>query len=290
METPAVGAVALNLPPFEHIDEAVARALHEDLGRGDLTAQLIAADAWGEATVITREAAVICGTAWFTHSFARLDARVVVDWAVADGDAVAPMQTLCTLKGPARALLSGERTALNFLQTLSATATRTRAYVEAVAGTQATILDTRKTLPGLRYAQKYAVRCGGGMNHRMGLFDAILIKENHIYAAGSIAAAVAQARTLHPAILVEVETETLEEVREALNAGADVIMLDDFTHEARREAVNLVAGRAKTEASGGVDLDTVRTVADSGVDYISVGSLTKDIRAVDLSMRFRYAT
>ncbi|WP_006787300.1 carboxylating nicotinate-nucleotide diphosphorylase [Thiorhodospira sibirica] len=289
METPAAGAVALNLPPFEHIDEAVARALHEDLGSGDLTAQLIDSEAWGEATVITREAAVICGTAWFAHSFARLDARVTIRWAVSDGAQVAPNQTLCTLQGPARALLSGERTALNFLQTLSATATQTRAYVAAVAGTQATILDTRKTLPGLRHAQKYAVRCGGGMNHRMGLFDAILIKENHIYAAGSIAAAVAQARTLHPAILVEVETETLDEVREALNAGADVIMLDDFTHEARREAVNLVAGRAKTEASGGVDLHTVRTIAASGVDYISVGSLTKDIRAVDLSMRFRYA-
>ncbi|WP_018955139.1 carboxylating nicotinate-nucleotide diphosphorylase [Thioalkalivibrio sulfidiphilus] len=273
-------------PSAELIREQVRLALVEDVGSGDVTAALIPEDAIAHAYVLCRVPAVVCGSAWFDETFAQLDPRVVVGWHVAEGEQVEADTRLCSLRGPARALLTGERTALNFLQLLSATATATRAYVEAVAGTGARILDTRKTLPGLRVAQKYAVACGGGRNHRLGLYDAVLIKENHIHAAGSIAAAVEAARRTAPGLMVEVETETLDEVDQALAAGADVIMLDDFPLERMREAVGRVAGRVKLEASGGVSLDTVKAIAETGVDYISVGSITKDLVAVDLSMRF----
>jgi nicotinate-nucleotide pyrophosphorylase (carboxylating) len=276
---------ALSPPPIDVIRRDVAHALAEDIGDGDATADLVAADAIASARVITREAAVIAGRPWFDACFAQLDARVAVDWRVADGDGVAAGELLCTLSGPARALLSGERCALNFLQLLSATATAARAYVAAVHGTRAVILDTRKTLPGLRLAQKYAVRCGGGANHRIGLYDAILIKENHIAAAGSIAAAVRSARSRHPRLPVEVEVETFDELDQALAAGVDRIMLDDFSLAEMRDAVQRVAGRIALEASGSVGLDGVRGIAETGVDFISIGALTKHVRAIDLSMR-----
>ena len=266
---------------------AVALALAEDVGTGDLTAALIPEDAQAEATVISREPAILCGSAWFDAVFRQLDCRVTVSWQAADGDRVVPEQLLCTLHGPARALLTGERTALNFLQMLSATASLARRYADAIAGTQATILDTRKTLPGLRLAQKYAVRCGGCRNHRIGLFDAVLIKENHIMAAGSIGNAIAMARRLHPGITVEVEVESLSELREALAARPDIIMLDNFNRADMAEAVKITGGQVKLEASGNVNFDTVRPIAETGVDYISIGGLTKDVRAIDLSMRFR---
>ena len=268
----------------------VTAALIEDIGDGDISAALIPADAQSVAQVISRENAVLCGTAWFNEVFRQLDAHIVIDWQVGDGDAICSNQTLCRLTGNSRSLLSGERSALNLLQTLSATATQTRKFVDAISGTGAVILDTRKTLPGLRTAQKYAVTCGGGSNHRMGLFDAFLIKENHILAAGSIAAAVASARQQHAELKVEVEVENLDEVRQALDAGADQLLLDNMALATLREAVALNReennGRAKLEASGGVNLERVRAIADTGVDFISVGSITKDVRAVDLSMRF----
>ncbi len=267
--------------------DAVARALAEDLGDGDLTAALIPESAQAVAAVISREPAVICGADWFDETFRQLDPAIRVNWLAADGDRVNPEQVLCTVQGPARAVLSGERTALNFLQTLSATATATRRYVDAIVGTGAEILDTRKTLPGLRQAQKYAVRGGGGRNHRQGLYDAVLIKENHILAAGSITLAVTAARELHPGVLVEVEVENLTELTEALVVTPDVIMLDNFDLDTLTQAVALTAGRVKLEASGNVNLDTVRAIAETGVDYISIGGLTKDIKAVDLSMRFK---
>jgi len=273
-------------PPAELIREAVKLALIEDMGNGDVTAGLIPEDIIAHAHVLCRVPAVICGTDWFDEAFRQLDGLVVVGWHVADGDRVEPGTRLCSLRGPARALLTGERTALNYLQLLSATATATRTYVDAIEGTGARILDTRKTLPGLRVAQKYAVTCGGGHNHRMGLYDAVLIKENHIMAAGSIAAAVQAARALAPGLMVEVETETLDEVDQALAAGVDVIMLDDFPLAQMREAVARVKGKVKLEASGGVNLETVRAIAETDVDYISVGSITKDVKAIDLSMRF----
>ncbi|HHI92817.1 MAG TPA: carboxylating nicotinate-nucleotide diphosphorylase [Gammaproteobacteria bacterium] len=269
---------------------AVTTALIEDIGDGDISAALIPADARSTAQVISREDAVLCGAAWFNEVFRQLDSHIVVDWQAGDGDTIGANQTLCSLTGNSRSLLSGERSALNFLQTLSATATQTRKFVNAISGTGATILDTRKTLPGLRTAQKYAVACGGGSNHRMGLFDAFLIKENHILAAGSIAAAVASARQQHAELKVEVEVENLDEVRQALDAGADQLLLDNMELAALREAVALNReknnGRARLEASGGVSLERVRAIAETGVDFISVGSLTKDVRAVDLSMRF----
>jgi nicotinate-nucleotide pyrophosphorylase (carboxylating) len=269
------------------IDAVVSRALEEDLGRGDLTAALIPANRNAQAQVITRDDAVLCGQPWFDEVFRQLDRRVRIEWSVRDGEALRANQVLCTLEGPARALLTGERTALNFLQTLSGTATVTRRYVEAVAGTRAVILDTRKTLPGLRTAQKYAVRCGGGENHRMGLYDAILIKENHIVAAGSVANAVRQSRLHAPTgVTVEVEVETLEELREALAAGADRLLLDNFSLKRLREAVAETAGRARLEASGGITLENIRAIAETGVNSISIGALTKHVRAVDLSMRF----
>ena len=265
---------------------AVALALAEDVGGGDLTAALIPEEALAEATVISRENAILCGAAWFDAVFGQLDTRIVIDWQAADGDRIAPDQLLCTLHGPARALLTGERTALNFLQLLSGTATVARRYADAVAGTRAAILDTRKTLPGLRLAQKYAVRCGGCRNHRIGLFDAVLIKENHITAAGSIGKAITTARRLHPGVTVEVEVESLAELAEALTAQPDIVMLDNFDLATMVEAVNVTGGRVKLEASGNVNFDTVRPIAETGVDYISIGGLTKDVRAIDLSMRF----
>lgn len=272
---------------LQAVREQVRRALIEDVGDGDLTANLIPETSRSEARVISREAAVICGCRWFEQVFALLDESIRIDWQVADGDQVEPNQLLCVLSGPARALLTGERTALNFLQTLSGTATLTRKYVDAVAGTGVKVLDTRKTIPGLRRAQKYAVSCGGGTNHRMGLFDGVLIKENHIAAAGSISEAVAQARHHAPGgIPVEVEVEDLHEVREALAAGADILLLDNMEPATLREAVALTHGKAKLEASGGVTLETIREIAETGVDYISVGELTKHLRALDLSMRF----
>ncbi len=268
------------------IAEDVRRALREDLGGGDLTASLVPAQLHAGAQVISREAAVLCGSAWFDAVFAGIDDAVRVAWQVREGERVTTGQVLCTLAGPARALLSGERSALNFLQTLSGTATRARRYAEAVAGLRVRILDTRKTLPGLRQAQKYAVRCGGCHNHRMGLYDGILIKENHIAAAGSIAAALAAARALGSGVAIEVEVESLDELRQALAAGAEWLLLDDFTLADLRTAVHLVGGRARLEASGGIDLDNVRAVGETGVDFISVGELTKHLHAVDLSMRF----
>lgn len=264
----------------------VALALAEDVGGGDLTAALIPEDAQAEATVVSRERAVLCGAAWFDAVFQQLDPRIHIEWRAADGDRVEPDQLLCTLHGPARALLTGERTALNFLQALSGTATLARRYADLVAGTGATILDTRKTLPGLRLAQKYAVKVGGGTNHRIGLYDGILIKENHIIAAGSIRAVIEQARAIAPSnVFIEVEVETLDQLREALAAGARMILLDNMDLDQMREAVRLNEGRAELEASGGVNLQRVRAIAETGVDRISIGSLTKDVRAIDLSLR-----
>lgn len=277
---------ATTLVPAAEIAEEVRRALSEDVGDGDRSAALIPAETHCRAQVVSREAAVLCGTAWFEEVFRQLDARVRIAWQVRDGEALARDQVLCTLAGPARAILTGERTALNFLQLLSGTATRARRYVEAVRGTRAVILDTRKTVPGLRRAQKYAVACGGACNHRLGLYDGILIKENHIAAAGSLAAAVRAAKaTAPPGMLVEVEVEDLDQLRAALDAGAERILLDNFELAALRAAVELARGRAKLEASGGISLANVRAVAETGVDYVSVGDLTKNVRAVDLSLR-----
>lgn len=265
----------------------VALALVEDIGSGDLTAALIPESTLAEATVISRENAVLCGAAWFDAVFQQLDPRISIGWQAADGDRIAPDQLLCTLRGPARPLLTGERTALNFLQLLSGVATLARRFADEVAGSGATILDTRKTLPGLRLAQKYAVRCGGCQNHRIGLFDAVLIKENHIMAAGSIHNAIVAARQRHPGVTVEVEVESLAELQEALVARPDIVMLDNFDVAAMVEAVKIAKHQVKLEASGNVNFNTVRQIAATGVDYISIGGLTKDVRAVDLSMRFK---
>ena len=270
----------------QQIHGLVRRALDEDIGSGDLTAALIPEDALARAEVVCRERAVICGQAWFDTVFAELDPRIQIEWLCAEGDETDAGTTLCRLRGPARPLLTGERTALNLLQTLSGTATRARRFAEAVAGLPVRVLDTRKTLPGLRHAQKHAVRVGGCHNHRQGLYDGILIKENHIRSAGSITAAVAAARRLGADLPVEVEVENLAELAEALTAGADILLLDNFDIPALREAVRLNEGRARLEASGGITLDNVRAIAETGVDYVSTGSLTKDVRAVDLSMRF----
>jgi nicotinate-nucleotide pyrophosphorylase (carboxylating) len=274
------------LPPRETIAAQVRAALAEDVGTGDRTAALIPADAIGRAHVLSREAAVLSGTPWVDEVFHQLDPRVAIDWLAHDGDAIVPDQILCRLKGPARSLLTGERAALNFLQTLSGTATLARRWADAVAGTGARILDTRKTIPGLRLAQKYAVTCGGCHNHRIGLYDAVLIKENHIAAAGSVASALRAAQAQAAGLEIEIEVETLDQLREALAAGARRVLLDNFPLPRLREAVAIAAGQARLEASGGVTLDTVRAIAETGVDDISVGALTKDVRAVDLSMRF----
>ena len=277
------------IPVPNDLTEQVQRALAEDMGTGDVTAALIPAGRQGHASVITRESAILCGVPYVNATFQQLDPSVQVEWLAAEGDAVIQNQGLFKLRGPARALLTGERTALNFLQLLSATATAAHAYASQIADTGCRVLDTRKTLPGLRTAQKYAVRVGGGQNHRIGLFDMILIKENHIMAAGSIEQAVASARATGARVPVEVEVETLDELRQAIKAGADIALLDEFTLEGMREAVALNRASArplKLEASGSVTLETIRNIALTGVDYISVGSITKHVRAVDLSMRF----
>jgi len=263
----------------------IARFIREDLGGGDLTALIVPASERAEARVITREAMVLCGRPWFDAVFAQLDPAVRIAWQAEEGADMPADALLCVLEGPARALLTGERTALNLLQTLSATATLARVYAQAAQGTGLTVLDTRKTIPGLRQAQKYAVRCGGCANHRMGLYDGILIKENHIMAAGSIAQAVRQAQALESDVLIEVEVENLGQLGQALEAGVTRILLDNFTLEMMREAVAISAGRAKLEVSGNVSLEAIPAIAATGVDYVSVGALTKNVRAVDLSMR-----
>lgn len=270
----------------QQIADDVSRALTEDLGSGDVSARLIPAEQIMQGRIVAREACVLAGTAWAEAAFRRVSNRSLVQWLYRDGDRVAAGTALCTLEGPARALLTAERTALNFLQTLSGTATATRAFVDAISGTSARILDTRKTLPGLRMAQKYAVTCGGGFNHRLGLYDMVLIKENHIMAAGSVTAAVQASRVINPDMPLEVEVETLVQLEEALAAGAERILLDNFDLAGLRAAVALNEGRAKLEASGNVDISTVRDVAQTGVDYISIGAITKHVRAVDLSLRF----
>ncbi|MFO7706445.1 MAG: carboxylating nicotinate-nucleotide diphosphorylase [Halopseudomonas sp.] len=267
------------------IIDDVRRALAEDVGSGDITAALIPADRQATARIMTREAATLCGTAWADEVFRQVDPAIQVQWLVKDAEQMHADQVFCTLSGPARGLLTAERSAMNFIQTLSATATRSRHFASLVEGTSVRLLDTRKTLPGLRMAQKYAVTCGGCHNHRIGLFDAFLIKENHIAACGGIAEAVAQARKLSPGKPVEVEVENLHEMQQALSAGADIIMLDELSHADMRKAVEQTAGRALLEASGGITEKTLRSVAETGVDFISIGSLTKDIKAVDLSMR-----
>jgi len=274
----------MNLPL--NIVEQVKFVLQEDIGSGDVTADLIPANNQSSASVICRDNAVLSGVAWFNEVFKQIDTDVKINWAHKDGDYIKANSTLCTLQGNARSLLSGERAALNFVQTLSATATLTHQFVKSIEGTKTKILDTRKTLPNLRDAQKYAVLCGGGKNHRIGLYDMILIKENHIMAAGSISNAVSQAKQLHPDIRIEVETENLKEFREASKAGADIIMLDNFDLKTMHEAVVENNGKVILEASGGVNLETVKPIAETGVDFISVGQITKDIYAVDLSMRF----
>jgi len=268
------------------IERNVLAALAEDIGSGDLTALLTPASRRSQGTVITRENAILAGREWFDACFRRLDPAAKIRWAVNDGQHIAAGQTLCQIDANTRALLTAERAALNFLQLLSATATTTRQYVDAIAGTRAVIVDTRKTIPGLRLAQKYAVTCGGGENHRLGLYDGILIKENHIIAAGGVVPALQRARAIaHDEVFIQIEVETLGQLQEALNAEARMILLDNMGLEQMREAVALTAGRAKLEASGGVNLKTVRSIAETGVDRISIGSLTKDIRAIDLSLR-----
>ena len=273
------------------IGPGVAAALAEDVGAGDLTASLVDAGAIVGAQIIARESLVLCGEEWVNEVFGQLDENIIIDWYIGDGGRAEEDDIICKLVGPARALLTGERTALNFLQTLSSTATTTAAYVKAVEGTRATVLDTRKTIPGLRLAQKYAVTCGGGQNHRVGLFDAILIKENHIKSAGSISAALRTASALDADVLVEVEVENHEELLEALNAGAQRVLLDNFSHDDLKKAVETNQGfgyvSAELEASGNVTLETIREIAETGVDYISTGALTKNVRAADLSMLFR---
>ncbi len=273
-------------PPQQVVADDVRRALREDLGEADCTASLIPETNTLETRIICRDHAVLSGRPWVEQTFRQLDAGITISWQIDDGDTMNPDQEICRLQGPARSILSGERTALNFLQTLSGTATSARRYVDAVAGMGAIILDTRKTVPGLRLAQKYAVRCGGASNHRIGLFDAILIKENHISAAGSITAAVKAALDLYPGLLLEVEVENLEQLEEARSAGAQRVLLDNFTLEALQTAVDRFKGQIGLEASGGINLETVRAVAETGVDFISTGDITKSVRAVDFSMRF----
>jgi len=279
----------LTPPPAAEIEADVADALAEDLGGGDVTADLLP-DSADIAYLLCKEDAVVCGRPWFDACHRALDPQVEIDWKVAEGDRVAKGTVLATLRGRSRALVSAERASLNFLQTLSGTATVTAQYVDAVAGTGTRILDTRKTLPGLRLAQKYAVRCGGGVNHRIGLFDAVMLKENHIRAAGSLVAAIRHARERHPGLPLIVEVETLEQLREALSEGCDRILIDDFDADARREAVRIARaapfdGRIPLEVSGGVDFDGLRAIAEDGVDCISIGGLTKHVRAIDLSLK-----
>lgn len=282
-----------NTPPMldettlkKAINLNVTNALDEDIGSGDITALLIPENTQAKARVISRDSSIICGKAWVDEIFLRLDPSLTISWQVADGDAVSCDQTLFFIEGRARPILTGERCALNFLQTLSSTATTCHQYAQSVAGTGVKLLDTRKTLPGLRIAQKYAVDCGGCYNHRIGLYDAFLIKENHIAACGSIATSIETARGLAPGKPVEVEVESMGELDQALAASADIIMLDNFSLQQLREAVKITADRAKLEASGGITDSTLRPIAETGVDYISIGALTKNCKAVDLSMRF----
>ncbi len=272
--------------PQSYIEDTVSNALLEDIGSGDVTGLLIAEDEVSMATIITRDTATICGIDWVEEVFAQLDSDIHIEWEVDDGDIVEAGQTLCSISGNSRALLTGERSALNFLQTLSATATTARSYADAIKGTGCKVLDTRKTIPGLRLAQKYAVSCGGCENHRIGLFDAILIKENHIEAAGSITKAVEEAHFNNPDLSIEVEVENMHELQQALDANANRIMLDNFDTEQIKAAIELTDKRAELEASGGITLKNIRQYAETGVDYISIGALTKDIQSIDLSMRF----
>jgi len=273
------------------IGPIVASALSEDIGSGDLTASLVDAEEIAGATIIARESLMLCGQPWVDDVFSQLDEAVIIDWYIGDGQTAESDDVICKLVGPARSLLTGERTALNFLQTLSATATKTAEYVNAVNGTKTRILDTRKTLPGLRLAQKYAVRCGGGLNHRVGLFDAILIKENHIKSAGGITAALKSAQSLNADVLIEIEVESHDELLEALDAGAERILLDNFSIDELRQAVqtNNDYGytAAELEASGNITLESIRDIATTGVDYISTGALTKNVNAIDFSMLFK---
>jgi nicotinate-nucleotide pyrophosphorylase (carboxylating) len=276
-------------PPPEQVEADVARALAEDIGSGDVTASLLP-DTADIAYLLCKEDAVVCGRPWFDACHRALDPGVRIDWRVAEGDRVAAGTVLATLEGRSRALVTAERTALNFLQTLSGTATTTARYADTLRGTGTRVLDTRKTIPGLRIAQKYAVRAGGGENHRIGLHDTVMLKENHVRAAGSIAAAIAAARAKHPGLPLVVEVEDLAQLREALDAGCDRVLIDDFDRDARREAVRIArsapyAGRIPLEASGSVDLAGLRAIADDGVDYVSIGALTKHVHAIDLSMK-----
>ncbi len=275
-----------NTIPAQLINSQVKLALQEDVGQQDLTADLIPSDAIATATIITRENSTLCGQKWVEQVFEQLDPSISIKWSFSDGDQMLANDVICTLHGSARTLLTGERTAMNFMQTLSATATLTKKYVDLVIGLPVHILDTRKTIPGLRLAQKYAVRCGAGYNHRVGLYDGILIKENHINAAGSISTAVQQAHALHSEVDIEVEVENFDELEQALDANADIILLDNFDIPALEKAVKLNQGRAKLEASGGITFESLRAIAETGVDRISIGALTKDIQAIDLSMRF----
>lgn len=274
------------LPSPAEIEALVERALVEDVGSGDVTAALVPAAKRAHARVLTREPAVVCGRAWFDAVFRRLDPGITIAWRIEDGQRIVAGAELCTLDGPARPILTGERTALNLLQTLCGTATETAGYVERLEGTGTRLLDTRKTIPGLRTAQKYAVRCGGGHNHRMGLFDAVLIKENHIRAAASVAAAVAAARALDPGLPLVVEVEDLAQLNEALEARPDRVLLDNYGLTELREAVRITAGRTALEASGNLSLETIRSIAETGVDFVSVGAITKHLHAIDLSMQF----
>ena len=271
----------------ENVTENVRRALLEDVGPGDISAELIDPQANASARVITRSPGIFCGKPWVEETIKQVDANVRLDWHVEDGDAISANMPLFDLSGAARSLLTAERTMLNFVQLLSGTATRTAEYVALIRDTDTTLLDTRKTLPGLRIAQKYAVSCGGGQNHRIGLFDAFLLKENHISAAGSITNAVARARALHPNRDVEVEVESIRELKEAIAAGADIAMIDNFTLEETKEAVDLAKGEIKLEASGGINANSITDIASTGVDYISIGDLTKTVTPLDLSMRFK---
>ena len=280
----------LEKSPAEYLTDTVAAALAEDVGSGDLTVGLVPAGQQATASVISRQVCTLCGQRWFDEVFHQLDTQVACNWRLAEGDQVAADTVVCELHGPARSLLTGERSALNFLQLLSATASAAREYVDAIAGTGAVILDTRKTLPGLRRAQKYAVLCGGAQNHRMGLYDAILIKENHIAAAGNVQTAISAASNHASGVLIAVEVETLEQMQQALPSGANRLLLDNFSISQLSDAVTLRNQHAPDvtlEASGGITLENVRAVAETGVDYISIGALTKDVAAVDFSMQFR---
>ena len=272
--------------PQSAIEEAVNIAIHEDVGDGDITAQLIPEDEITIATVISREDCVLCGMDWFEEVFRQIDEEVLIEWQAEDGDSLEADQAICSLSGSARSILTGERCALNFLQTLSATATLAATYAKAVEGTDAVVLDTRKTIPGLRLAQKYAVSCGGCQNHRIGLYDAILIKENHILACGSIQQAIDEARFHNPEMPIEVEVENLDELQQAIDASADHVLLDNFDSKTLEQAVAICKGKIISEASGNITIDNIHDVARTGVDYISIGALTKDIKAIDLSMRF----